>query len=216
MAHNGMAQTNQLLRSSTRTRLDLRKVLTGAGQRAQIEINEKAGVKVATPHNSSACGPCACEECCFFLLQVGYTTSIKYQAPGEDLSPNELVSISGDDDLAVRGGHKWHAQYCTITRPTLHCTVSYRCIRLSNAAYGHAVHGRAGNQALGGVPACMQAAFSGGLNFAWARMHAHVPRPRHRTAPSGAPRRVPAGGKPPRHAREDLPRQNLPVPGPAR
>mmetsp|Transcript_25426 Transcript_25426/g.75108 ORF Transcript_25426/g.75108 Transcript_25426/m.75108 type:complete len:878 (-) Transcript_25426:269-2902(-) len=31
--------------------------------------------------------------------KVGYTTSIKYQAPGEDLSPNELVSITGDDDL---------------------------------------------------------------------------------------------------------------------
>eukprot|EP00955_Chlamydomonas_euryale_P056710 356534-Chlamydomonas_euryale.AAC.1 len=33
--------------------------------------------------------------------QVGYTTSIKYQAPGEELNPNELVSITGDDDLAV-------------------------------------------------------------------------------------------------------------------
>lgn len=34
--------------------------------------------------------------------KVGYTTSIKYQPPGEELSPDELVSISGNDDLKVR------------------------------------------------------------------------------------------------------------------
>lgn len=33
---------------------------------------------------------------------VGYTTSVKYQAPGEELVPDELVSITGEDDLQVR------------------------------------------------------------------------------------------------------------------
>ncbi|GAX73216.1 hypothetical protein CEUSTIGMA_g669.t1 [Chlamydomonas eustigma] len=39
------------------------------------------------------------ELCLKLNEKVGQTTSIKYLAPGEDLSPHELVSISGDDDL---------------------------------------------------------------------------------------------------------------------
>lgn len=62
--------------------------------------------------NESVPVACTYAELCLQINdKVGYTTSIKYQAPGEELSPNELVSITGDDDLQVRqdGVHGVHA-----------------------------------------------------------------------------------------------------------
>lgn len=50
--------------------------------------------------NESVPAICMYADLCLKLNEkVGYTTSIKYQAPGEDLVPDELVSITGDDDL---------------------------------------------------------------------------------------------------------------------
>jgi hypothetical protein len=35
--------------------------------------------------------------------KAGFPTSLKYQSPGEELCPSELISITGDDDLQVHG-----------------------------------------------------------------------------------------------------------------
>ena len=51
--------------------------------------------------------------------KVGGTCSIKYLCPGEELSPHELVSITGDDDLQL---------FCITMRPLLCLSLSACCV----------------------------------------------------------------------------------------
>lgn len=53
--------------------------------------------------NESVPAACSYAELCLRINEkLGQTTSIKYLAPGEEVNPDELVCISGEDDLRVR------------------------------------------------------------------------------------------------------------------
>lgn len=61
-----------------------------------------AGGEVFNEHVDSSCK--YADLCCKINDKVGYTTSIKYLCPGEEMSPHELISITGEDDLQASLG----------------------------------------------------------------------------------------------------------------